>query len=117
MNFPRAVQSCELLPLFEDCSGRLVLHHIINRAKTRSSPELRRATEVPELLAWTCLRCSNTKRDDTRAARRFLLHKRGQQYGFAHMEVLIRALPAKIPMTLDELVGAMEWEPPRVVQP
>ena len=28
------------------------------------------------------------------------------------MAEIIRSLPAKVPMTLDELVGAMEWNPP-----
>lgn len=114
MILPAAVTECELKPLYHDCAGRLTVHHIINRRKTQGNRALREATEIPELLAWICLRHNSwTKRADTREARRFLLHKRGRKYGFDHMERLIASLPAKVPFTLDQLVGAMEWEPPR----
>jgi len=111
VTLPAPVTECELKPLYGNCVGRSTLHHIINRAKTQGSKDLRLATERPELLAWVCLR-HNGKQADAKEARRFLLHKRCRQYGADRMAEIIRSLPAKVPMTLDELVGAMEWNPP-----
>ena len=91
------VYACELLPLGGKHSTNITQHHILAKHLTRGSRAVRKASEVPELFADICDIChSQTRRVESKEARRYLLRKRASEYGEDHMRALVDGLPWKV---------------------
>ena len=101
---------CELLPLGGKHSANITRHHILAKHLTRGSRAVRKASEVPELFADICDIChSQTRRVESKEARRYLLQKRASEYGEDHMRTLVDNLPWKVryyELTWDALLAA-----------
>jgi len=77
------------------CSGHMTIQHMINKAKTKNSPELREYCDQPALLAIVCLNAnSGDGLADASWARKALVQQRANHLGETVMRRILSRLPA-----------------------
>ncbi len=88
---------CSLAGYKIQCSGGLQHHHIINRAKARGNPTVRKEIDCEELIAKVCAAHNAwTKLADTKECRSILLRQKIDEYGYDTMKKKINGLSWKV---------------------
>lgn len=78
------------------CSGRLHLHHIINKSGVGKRVVKVLRSNPPELVEWVCAGHNVGRWADTPESRAILLRIKIDKYGYEYMNDYINGLPWKV---------------------